>query len=286
MAALLEAAEPGLRVELVPVRTSGDEGSAAPPERVPDDKSRFTKEIEEALLDGRADLAVHSAKDVPAEIPEGLALVGAPERADARDAVCGAPSLDALAPGARVGTASLRRRSQILALRPDVVVVDLRGNVDTRLRRLAEGRFDAIVLARAGLERLDRERGATVPAEAMTPAAGQGCLLLESRAEDERVRALAERVSHAESVARLEAERALVRVLGATCRTPVGAHAELEGGALVLAAYVGLPDGSAWVRDRVSGDAAAPENLGGLVGERLLAAGAGALLERAEVVGT
>ena len=282
MAALLERAAPGLEVELVAIRTSGDEGARGPAPRAPDDKSRFTKELEEALASGGIDLAVHSAKDVPGEVPEGLALVGVPERADARDAVCGAPTLDALPQGARVGTGSLRRRSQLLALRPDLRVAALRGNVDTRLRRLAEGEWDAIVLAAAGLRRLGLDRGAAVPVEAMTPAPGQGCLLLEARAGDERVAELAAGVTHTPSRAVLEAERALVRALGATCRTPVGAYAEHAAGALVLSAYVGLPDGSRWVRDRVSGDPEAAETLGGLVGERLLAAGAREVLEAAD----
>ena len=146
------------------------------------------KEIEEALLAGEVDLAVHSAKDVPAELPDGLAIVGVPERADPRDALCGAPTLDGPARGRVVGTASLRRRSQLLARRPDLDVRDLRGNVDTRLRRLAEGDFDAMVLAGAGLERLGRAgEGTAVATEQLLPAAGQGCLALEARAEDARV---------------------------------------------------------------------------------------------------
>ena len=162
-------------VELVPITTSGD---AHQP-----DKSRFVKEIEEALLAGEVDLAVHSAKDVPSELPDGLAIVGVPERADARDALCGAASLDELAEGAAVGTASLRRRAALLARRPDLDVRELRGNVDTRLRRLEEGHFDAIVLACAGLERLGRsDAGTPIDAEHVVPAPGQGCLVLEARA--------------------------------------------------------------------------------------------------------
>ncbi len=161
---MLEGAEPGLRVEIMPVRTSGDERSAragteAPPASRPGDKSRFVKEIEDALLAGTADLAVHSAKDVPGELPDGLAIVGVPVRADPRDALCGRGSIADLASGARVGTSSLRRRAQLLAVREDLDVVELRGNVDTRLRRLGEGGYDAVVLAHAGLERLGLRAG-------------------------------------------------------------------------------------------------------------------------------
>ena len=152
------------------------------------DKSRWVKELEEALLDGRADLAVHSAKDVPGELPDGLSIVGVPERADARDAVCGAAGVAAIPEGAVVGTSSLRRRSQLLALRPDLVVEDMRGNVDTRLRKLREREYDAIVLARAGLDRLGVDEGEPVDVALMTPAPGQGCLALEARSGDERDR--------------------------------------------------------------------------------------------------
>ena len=162
-------------MELVPITTSGDVSRAA------GDKSRFVKELEEELLAGRIDLAVHSAKDVPGELPEGLAIVAVPERADPRDALCGAAALDALPAGASVGTASVRRRAQLLALRPDLELRELRGNVDTRLRRLAEGHFDAIVVAQAGLARLGRA-GEGKPLDELVPAPGQGCLVLEARA--------------------------------------------------------------------------------------------------------
>jgi hydroxymethylbilane synthase len=282
VAALLEGAEPGLHVELMPIRTSGDERASGPPPPGPDDKSRFTKEIEAALLRAEVDVGVHSAKDVPAEIPEGLALVGVPARADPRDAVCGADSLDALPAGAVVGTSSLRRRSQLLAGHPELRVADLRGNVDTRLRRLAQGRFDALVLAAAGLRRLGRDEGVPLPLDLMTPAPGQGCLLLEARAGDERSATLAGRITRPGPLTCLSAERALVRELQATCRTPVAAHAAVEAGGLVLAAYVGLPDGSRWVRDSLAGDPTEPEALGRQVAQRLLAAGAREVLELAE----
>lgn len=272
----------GVEVELVTVRTSGDErpSGAAPPET--QDKARFVKEIEDALLAREIDLAVHSAKDVPGELPDGLAIVGVPERADARDSLCGAGSIEVLAAGAAVGTASLRRRAQLLAARPDLDVRDVRGNVDTRLRKLAAGDFDALVLAAAGLLRLELVEGAPIPEETMTPSPGQGCLALEARTGDGHAADLAARLTHRESLVALTAERALVSGLGATCRTPVGAHARLRGGELGLDAFAGLPDGSAWVRDSLGGDPADPSALGRAVAERMLAAGAGQLLAAAD----
>ena len=259
----------GAEVELVPIKTSGDLGRGAG-----EDKSRFVREIEAALLRGEVDLAVHSAKDVPGELPAGLAIVGVPERADPRDALCGAASISELGEGAAVGTSSLRRRSQLLALRPDLDVREVRGNVDTRLGKLAAGEYAALVLARAGLERLGRSEGEPIPEAEMTPAPGQGCLALEARADDPEGRGLAEAVTHRESLVELTAERAVVTALGATCHTPVGARARLEGDSLTLDAYAGLPDGSTWVRDTLEGAASEPADLGREVAERMLAAGA------------
>jgi hydroxymethylbilane synthase len=271
---------------LVPITTAGDRGSR-------DDKSRFVKEIEEALLAGEVDLAVHSAKDVPGELPEGLSIVGVPERADPLDALCGAGSLDSLREGAVVGTSSVRRRAQLLALRPDLSVRELRGNVDTRLRRLGEGGYEAIVLARAGLIRLERgEEGAALPE--LVPAPGQGCLVLEARSDDEAAREAAADLTDGEALEALTAERALVRALDATCNTPIGAWARRAersggarpptptGGALRLTAFVGLPDGSHWIRDELDGDPRDPSALGQDVGRRLEAAGARELLAEAE----
>jgi len=265
-------------VELVEVRTSGDA------QRAVGDKSRWVKEIEEALIDGRADLAVHSAKDVPGVLPDGLAIVGVPARADARDVLCGG-DIDSLPSGSVVGTSALRRRAQLLAARPDLDVRDVRGNVDTRLRKLADGDFDAIVLARAGLDRLGRtdEASAIVDPEVLTPAPGQGCLALEARADDERVRALAAAVTDQAALIAYTAERALVDALEATCDTPVGAYAELvDGDGLRVSAFAGLPDGSTWVRDASEGDASDPAALGRSVAERMLLAGAGDILEAAK----
>ena len=263
--------------EIVPVETSGDRGAVG-------DKARFVKELEEALLAGEVDLAVHSAKDVPAVLPDGLVLVGVPDRADARDALCGVAALSELADGATVGTASVRRRSQLLASRPDLVVSELRGNVDTRLGRLAGDEFAAIVLACAGLARLGRFEGSPIAVGEMTPAAGQGCIALEARSDDAVAAEAGAAVTDPEALVRLTAERALVTALDATCDTPMGALASLEGQTLSLSAYAGLPDGSRWVRDRFEGPASEPAALGASVGERLVAAGAGEILDKAEAL--
>lgn len=275
----------GLEAELVPITTSGDESHGADAAD-PGDKSRFTREIEQALLAGEVDLAVHSAKDVPGELPDGLAIVAVPARADARDALCGvAGSLDELAEGAAVGTSSLRRRAQLLALRPDLELRELRGNVDTRLRRLAEGDYDALLLAAAGLARLGRDEGAPVAIETIIPAPGQGCLVLQARSDDARTADAAEPLTDRTALVALTAERAVVAALEASCDTPVGAHAHAgRDGALELRAFAGLPDGSAWVQDCVEGDPAGPAELGRLAAERLLAAGARELLDEAERV--
>ena len=267
----------GAAVELVPVVTSGDR------ERAGGDKEKWVKELEAALLDGDIALAVHSAKDVPGEVPDGLELVGAPARADARDVLCGAGSLAALPEGARVGTSSLRRAAQLRALRPDLQIAELRGNVDTRLARLAEGGYDAIVLAAAGLARLGRADAGGAPLDELVPAPGQGTLALEARVGDAEALTAARRITDAAAWTCLTAERALVRGVGASCRTPLGAHATLPGdGVLVLETFAGLPDGSAWLRDRVEGAASAPEALGAQAAERMLAAGGAELLRRAE----
>jgi len=276
-------------VEIVPIKTSGDERPRGAPEL--DDKSRFVKEIEDALLRGDVDLAVHSAKDVPVHFARGLLLKPVPGRADARDAICGAGSLDELPEGAVVGTSSLRRRALLLAVRPDLDVRELRGNVDTRLRRLAGGDFDAIVLAQAGLDRLGRGReGRPLDIDIFVPAAGQGLLALEYRDADEPVNRAISAIPDMTGETRdvtpecFMAERNVVRLLGATCNTPIGVHATavLEQ-SIRLSAFVGLPDGSHWIRDELE----MPHPHGsGLIGhsvaERLRAAGADELLAEAE----
>jgi hydroxymethylbilane synthase len=260
----------GGEVEIVEVVTSGDRRRAV------DDKREWVAEIEDALLRGEADLAVHSAKDVPVSLAPGCALVGSPPRADPRDALCGAESLAALPSGARVGTSSLRRRAALLALRPDLDVVELRGNVDTRLRKLSDDGLDAIVLAFAGLQRLGRAEEAGCLLDGVVPAAGQGVLALEARADDAAARDAAARISDPDAVACLTAERALVETLGADCRSAVGALAAVDGDGLRLRAFAGRADGSAWLRDELGGRE--PEALGAEVGRRMLASGAADLL--------
>jgi hydroxymethylbilane synthase len=253
----------GVDCELVRIEAAGPES----------DKSRWVSGLERALLAGSVDLAVHSAKDVPAELAPGLALVAIPEREDPRDAICGAASLSALAPGARVGTSSLRRAAQIRAARSDVSVVDVRGNVDTRLRKLASAECDALVLAVAGLARLGRMDAVDGVLDEFVPAAGQGALAIEARPERAAVVAA---VVDADATACVLAERELTRLLGASCNTPVGALARVVAeDELELRAWVGRPDGSAWVADRLRGPAV---GLGAAIAERLLAAGAAELL--------
>ena len=250
----------------------------------PGDKARFVRGVERALLDGEADLGVHSAKDVPGEMSDELSLVGVPEREDPADAYVGeAGSLADVPEGARVGTASLRRRAQLLAQRPDLEVVELRGNVDTRLRKLGEGEVHGIVLAVAGLRRLGRddEIGFRFGADQMVPAPGQGSLALQARAGDADPAAAAARISDRAALVELTAERAATARLEATCETPLGICARHMEGTLAVAGFAGLPDGSEWVRDALRGDPEQPAALGEALAERMLAAGAGEILERA-----
>jgi hydroxymethylbilane synthase len=271
--------------EIVPIVTSGD--ADARPSASDTDKSRWVIELEDALSAGEIDLAVHSAKDVPGKLAEGLALLGSPARAAAEDVLCGVASLDELAEGARVGTSSIRRVAQLRAAREDLDVVSVRGNVDTRLNKLAnaEEGLDAIVLACAGLQRLGREAeiGGVLGAERFVPAPGQGALALEGRADDERVTEAVLAITDAHTLACLLAERAVARELGASCHTPLGAHATIVAGVrLNLRAWVGLPDGSAWVLDELEGDLDDPEALGRSVAERVRLAGASQMLKHAE----
>ena len=250
-------------VELVEITTAGDL------DREQGDKSRWTGALERALVRGEIDLAVHSAKDVPGQLADGTAIVAVPARADPRDMLVGATTLAALPQGARVGTSSLRRRAQLLAVRPDLDVVELRGNVDTRLRKLAAGAVDALVLAAAGLARLGRGEVRAGPLEGhvFIPAPGQGCLALQGRAGDRF-----DSVDDVTARTALTAERATVARFDASCNTPVGVH-HGSGGML---GFVGLPDGSEWLID------AAPDPQA--LADRMLAAGAADLLARAEAM--
>jgi len=261
--------------ELVAVSSDGEVG----------DKSRFVHGVEGALLAGEAEVGVHSAKDLPGEMSEDLEVAAVPPREDPADVWIGAgSSLDDVPEGARVGTASLRRRAQLLAVRPDLRVEELHGNVDTRLRKLAEGELDAIVLAAAGLRRLGREAeiGFAIPVETMVPAAGQGTLVLQIRSGDAAAAAAVAGVLDFDAARELTAERAAIAPLGATCATPVGVHARILVDRIGIEAFVGLPDGSEWLRDRVEGDAADPASAGTLLAERLISAGAREILARAE----
>jgi hydroxymethylbilane synthase len=278
--------------ELVTITVSGDRdvdksANASGGAHAQGDKTRWVDAIEDALRSGEIDLAVHSAKDVPGELAEGLELLGTPLRAPAEDVLCGAPSLDELAHGARVGTSSLRRAAQLRAARADLAIETVRGNVDTRLRKLAAGEHDAIVLAHAGLQRLAREAeiGAVLDPARFVPAPGQGTLALEGRSGDEVAGAAVRAITDERTFACLRAERALARALGASCETPLGAHARDAGcGCLELRAWIGAPDGSAWIADGVLGGFYDPEELGRRVAERMLSAGAGELLGDAESI--
>jgi hydroxymethylbilane synthase len=263
--------------ELVEVASDGEVG----------DKARFVRGVERALLDGVAEIGVHSAKDLPAELTDGLMLAAVPAREDARDAWIGVgASLDDVPEGARVGTASLRRQAQLLAERPDLRVGELHGNVDTRLRKLAEGSLDAIVLAVAGLRRLGRadEISFPIPTESMTPAAGQGSLLLQIRDGDETVLRAVDAIVDEASLRELTAERTVVSLLNATCNSPLGVHAKVDvlDERMRIDAFAGLPDGSEWLRDSVEGDSAEPTLLGAELAKRLLDTGAREILDRAE----
>jgi hydroxymethylbilane synthase len=261
--------------ELVEASSDGEAG----------DKSRFVRGVERVLLDGGAELGVHSAKDLPGTMPEELEIAAVPRREEPADVWIGAgDSLDDAPEGARVGTASLRRRAQLLAARPDLRVEELHGNVDTRLRKLAEGELDAIVLAAAGLRRLGREAeiGFSIPAEVMVPAAGQGALALQARVVDEATIEAAAAVNDLEAMRELTAERTVVALLEATCASPLGAHARIAAGEIAIEAFVGLPDGSEWLRDRIEGSAEEPALAGAELAQRLIGAGARELLDRAE----
>jgi hydroxymethylbilane synthase len=268
VAAQLSAAGHECRIEII--KTTG-----VPLAKV-GTKGLFTKEIEEALLDGRADLAVHSLKDLPTELPEGLVLAAVPEREDPRDAVVGKKLAD-LPPGAKVGTSSLRRAAQLLKLRPDLQVESIRGNLDTRLRKLDEGQYDAILLAAAGLKRLgwgDRIAEILEP-EQMCPAVGQGALAIETRAGFEAVAML----DHADTHTAVMAERGVLRALGGGCQVPIGAYATVFNGRVRLLAIVAAPDGSQLVGAQAGGAAAEAAEIGARLAAYLLQRGARQILE-------
>ena len=270
-------------VELVKVRTTGDRLSAAgsPIEW----KGDFTRELDEALLDGRIDFAVHSLKDVPTEIPDGLAIIAVPLREDPHDVLVtrSGRGFAALPAGARVGTASPRRKAQLLAARPDLEILEARGNVDTRLTRLAEGRFDAIVLARAGLARLGRVGEATevLPEDVVLPAVGQGALAIVARESDPKIVAILETLDHAASHRAIEAERSLLGALQAGCKAPVAALAIVQDGARRITAGVFSFDGRKALREKANGKTSEAASVGKAAADSLLSRGAGDLIAQA-----
>lgn len=243
-------------------------------------KGLFTKEIEEALIAGQIDLAVHSLKDMPTELPAGLTLAAIPEREDPRDALVGR-ALESLPAGARVGTGSLRRAAQLRSRRPDLRIEDIRGNVDTRLRKLDEGQYDAIVLASAGLRRLGLEHRITEMFNpgVMCPAVGQGALAVETRDDGGRGFEIAKRLNHAESRIRVTAERAVLAALGGGCQAPMGSHAYVDDQTLIAIAIIVSPDGTQVIRQGNHGSIDDPAGIGKALADRLLASGGKEILD-------
>jgi len=283
VADLLRAAHEGLQVELLPMSTKGDliqDRSLA----AIGGKGLFIKELEVAMQEGRADIAVHSMKDVPAELPPGFIIGAVLERADPRDALIGGgyTRIQDLPVEARVGTSSLRRQAQLLAARPDLRIQALRGNVNTRLRRLDEGELDAIILACAGMVRLGWEARITTRLDTSVslPAVSQGVIGIECREDDSRTRTLLAPLEHAATRIAMDAERAFSGRLGGSCQSPVAAYATLESGRLLLDGLVAEPDGSKLLRESITGTPSDSVAIGEELAERVLAAGAGPLLER------
>ena len=278
----LEAAHPELTVELVPMTTKGDQILDTPLAKV-GGKGLFVKELEVAMLEGRADIAVHSMKDVPVEFPDGLMLHTICEREDPRDAFVSNnySDFDSLPEGAVVGTSSLRRQCQIKALRPDLEIKDLRGNVNTRLRKLDEGQYDAIILATAGLLRLEMPERIKqfMPTEVLLPANGQGAVGIECRSDDEQVQAYLSVLEHTETRARVLTERAMNRKLEGGCQVPIGAYAEVDGDTIELRGLVGAIDGSEIIRGTITGQVNQGEALGEQLAQELLDKGADAILK-------
>ncbi|HFD81226.1 MAG TPA: hydroxymethylbilane synthase [Gammaproteobacteria bacterium] len=282
----LQARNPGLQVELLTMSTQGDRILDTPLAKV-GGKGLFVKELELGMLEGRADLAVHSMKDVPVEFPEGLGLAAILPREDPRDALISNEysSLDELPRGARVGTSSLRRQCQLRAHRPDLEVLDLRGNVNTRIGKLDDGAYDAILLAAAGVRRMGWEERIRelLPPERFLPAIGQGAIGVEIRSDDQRVRSLVAELNDPQTATRVAAERALNEALEGGCQVPIAGYAEIEHGVILLRALVGRPDGSELVQGVISGRPQEAGELGRVLAEDLLSRGAREIL--AEVYG-
>ena len=278
----LQELAPGLTISLTRIQTSGDKILDVPLATI-GGKGLFVKEIEDALLSKEIDLAVHSMKDVPTALPEGLEILCVPPREDPRDALIAyeAGGIDQLKPGARIGTSSLRRQAQLLHYRPDFIIEMLRGNLDTRLRKLHDGQFDAIVLVAAGLRRLAWEQEITeyLPVDVRLPAIAQGALGIEARSDDTFVRELLARFEHAATRITVTAERALLHRLEGGCQVPIAAHAVLEGDTLRLDGLVASVDGRRIIRHQITGGAAEAFLLGTTLAERLLADGGDVILK-------
>ena len=280
--ARLQQLHPGLQVELLTMSTQGDRVLDSPLAKI-GGKGLFVKELEQGMLAGQADIAVHSMKDVPAELPEGLEIGAILEREDPRDAFVSNrfAALAKLPQGARVGTSSLRRQCQLRAVRPDLEILDLRGNVNTRLAKLDAGDYDAIVLASAGLKRLGMAQRITraLEPEDMLPAIAQGVIGIECRSDDAAVKALIEPLNHAETTLRTRAERAMNAALAGGCQAPVAGFSLITGDSIELRGLVGWPNGSAIVRGEISGPAEAAAALGEQLARELLERGARPILD-------
>lgn len=278
----MRKAHPGLEVELVKIVTQGDRRTDVPLSQV-GGKGLFVKEIEEALLRNDIDFAVHSLKDVPGVLPEGLIITCTPQREDARDAFLGREGrkLKDLQPGAVVGTSSLRRVAQLKQQRPDLQIVAVRGNVDTRIRRLQNGDFDAIILAYSGLKRLGLNEHVTelIDSAVMLPAVGQGCLAIESRAADKETRDMLAPLHHADSFDCITAERGFLIEAEGSCQIPLAAHAVVEGDELTITGLFASPDGAKVVKGIEAGPRAAADKLGRKLASRLLADGGREILD-------
>jgi hydroxymethylbilane synthase len=276
----LERRWPGLHVELIAIKTTGDKITDVPLANI-GGKGLFTKEIDEALLDGRIDVAVHSLKDVPFELPPGIDFAAIPEREDPRDAfLSDGRKLGELPARARVGTSSLRRQVQLRHHFPDLELVPLRGNVDTRLRKLAANEFDGIILAVAGLKRLGHAERITqiLDEDLMISAVGQGALGIVCRSDDQSARTLVSILEHGPTRTAITAERSLLRALGGSCQIPVAGKAAVQGGRLSIQGLVASLDGSRVIFDRVEGASDKPDELGLELGQKLLSMGAGDIL--------
>ncbi len=281
---LLQDAIPGLEVAVRTIRTTGDKLTSTPLSRLDGDtKGLFVKEIEEALLDESIDLAVHSLKDLPTDLPDGLTLGAIPEREDPRDALVARrplSSLDDLPSGSKIGTSSLRRETQLRHLRPDLEVVPIRGNVDTRIRKLETEGLAAVVLAVAGLRRLglDRSISLILPADQMIPAIGQGALGLEVREGDETVLGFVERLDDRRTRLAVEAERAFLHVMGGGCQVPMGAYARFADGRAQLAAFVASPKGGRMIRDTLEVSEGELTNMAARLAQKFRSLGADEIL--------